>query len=94
MGDWISMSGITGRAQVADMNLELVTKEVDVDETTRERKEDQNRALGYSSVRGQQRRRSLGQGQWWESGVWAGPQRIEKCLWKEGVRISVHAAEC
>lgn len=53
MGDWISMSGITGRAQVADMNLELVTKKVDVDETTRERKEDQNRALGYSSVRGQ-----------------------------------------
>lgn len=32
MGDWISMSGITGSAQVADIDLGLVTKEMDLDE--------------------------------------------------------------
>lgn len=44
------MSGITGRAQVGNINLGLVTKEVGLDETTRERREDQNQP---SSVRGQ-----------------------------------------
>lgn len=44
MGGWISVSGITGRAQVGHINLELVTKEVGLDEMTRERKEDQNQA--------------------------------------------------
>lgn len=53
MGDWISMSGIIGRAQVADINLGLAAKEMDLEETTRERKEDQNHALGYSCDRGQ-----------------------------------------
>lgn len=29
MSDWISVSGITARAEVADINLGLVTKEMD-----------------------------------------------------------------
>lgn len=46
MGGWISQSGITGRPQVGDINLQLVTKEIGVDEMSRERKEDQKKSLG------------------------------------------------
>lgn len=46
MGGWISVSGITGRPQVGDINLGLVTKGIGLNEMTRERKEDQNQALG------------------------------------------------
>lgn len=46
MGGWISVSGIIGRPQVGDINLGLVTKGIGLNEMTRERKEDQNQALG------------------------------------------------
>ena len=46
MGGWISVSGISGRPQGGDINLGLVTKEIGLREMTRERKEDQNQALG------------------------------------------------
>lgn len=39
------MSGITGRPQVGDINLGLVTKEIGLDEMTRERMENQKKAL-------------------------------------------------
>ena len=50
MDGWISMSAITERPQVGNISLGLVTKEIGLDEMTRERKEDQKKALG---VRGQ-----------------------------------------
>lgn len=46
MGGWISVSGITGRPQVGDTNLGLITKEIGPNEMTGERKGDQNQTLG------------------------------------------------
>lgn len=40
------MSGITGRPPAGDTNLGLITKEIGLNEMTRERKGDQNQTLG------------------------------------------------